>query len=273
VTNPPDPGNEEEPAEVDITIPHSARVWNYLLGGKDNFAVDRAAADQFIAMFPPILDIARADRAFLRRAVRYLTGTAGVRQFLDIGTGLPTMDNTHEVAQRVAPDSRIVYVDNDPMVLAHARALLTSSPQGACSYIDADLQEPASIVERASATLDFGKPVAIMLLGIVHFILDTGAALDIVGQLLDSVPSGSYLVITHATLDFDEGSTAQAEAQEDWNNESANPLVPRTRQEIARFFDGLEVLDPGIVSMSQWRPDNGGQPAPVPGYCVIGRKP
>jgi hypothetical protein len=265
--------DDELPPEIDTETPHSARVWNYLLGGKDNFAVDRAAADQFIAMFPPILDIARADRAFLGRAVRYLTTTAGVRQFLDIGTGLPTMENTHEVAQQAAPDSRIVYVDNDPMVLSHARALLTSSPQGACSYINADLNDPGEIIKRASATLDFKQPVAIMLLGILHFILDTDAALDIVCQLLDSVSSGSYLVVTHATLDFDEGSTAQAQAQEDWNQESANPLVPRTRTELARFFEGMDVLDPGIVSMSRWRPPDGTQPAVVPGYCVIARKP
>jgi hypothetical protein len=264
---------QEEPPEFDTSVPHSARVWNYLLGGKDNFAVDRAAADQFLAMFPPLRDIARADRAFLSRAVRYLAGPASVRQFLDIGSGLPTMDNTHEVAQRVTPDSRIVYVDNDPMVRAHARALLTSTREGACGYIDADLHEPDVILQRATATLDFGQPVAIMLLGILHFILDSGEALGVVRRLADAVPSGSYVVITHATLDFDEGSTAQAEAQDDWNSESANPLVPRTREEILRFFEGLEILEPGVVSMSRWRPEDVAEPAVVPGYCGVGHKP
>ncbi|NUR90717.1 MAG: SAM-dependent methyltransferase [Nonomuraea sp.] len=256
---------------LDTSIPHSARVWNYLLGGKDNYAVDRAAADAFMAMFPQIVDIARADRAFLGRAVRHLAGEAGIRQFLDIGTGLPTMDNTHEVAQRVAPESRIVYVDNDPLVLVHAQALLASSPEGSCDYVQADLREPGLILERAATTLDLTQPVAIMLLGIVHFVPDAGEARDILRRLLAAVPSGSYLVITHATLDFDEGSTAQAEAQEGWNEKSANPMVPRGYEEILGFFDGLELLEPGLVSMSRWRPAIEHQV--VAGYCGVGRKP
>ncbi|MGP4024284.1 SAM-dependent methyltransferase [Actinomadura sp. 3N407] len=264
-----------ENPQIDTSVPHSARVWNYLLGGKDNYEVDQQAAEQFRAMFPQITDIALADRAFLGRSVRYLAGEAGIRQFLDIGTGLPTMDNTHEVAQRAAPGSRIVYVDNDPLVLTHARALLRSSPEGACDYIHADLREPDGILEQAAATLDFGRPVAIMLLGIMHFVHDDGEARRLLGRLMDAVPSGSHLAITHATLDFDEGATAQAEAQEDWNEKSANPMVPRTREAIVRFFDGLELLEPGVVSMSRWRPEHTpwGLPDEVAGYAAVGRKP
>ncbi len=261
------------PRELDTSVPHSARVWNYLLGGMDNFPADREAADQFRAVYPAIVDVARADRAFLGRAVRHLVREAGVRQFLDIGTGLPTMDNTHEVAQRAVPESRIVYVDNDPLVLLHARALLTSDPKGACAYIDADLREPDQILEQAADTLDFGEPVAIMLLGILHFLPDLDDALRIVGRLLDAVPSGSHLVVTHATLDFDEGSTAQAEAQEDWNQKSTTAMTPRTAAGVTRFFDGLELLEPGVVSMSRWRPEGSAPPAEVAGYGGVGRKP
>ncbi|GAA1808380.1 SAM-dependent methyltransferase [Actinomadura chokoriensis] len=264
-----------ETPQIDTTVPHSARVWNYLLGGKDNYEVDRRAAEQFRAMFPQITDIALADRAFLGRAVRHLAGEAGIRQFLDIGTGLPTMDNTHEVAQRAAPDARIVYVDNDPLVLSHARGLLSGTPEGACDYIHADLRDPAGILAKAAATLDFDRPVAIMLLGIMHFVHDDEEARRLLATLLDAVPSGSHLVVTHATLDFDEGATAQAEAQEDWNEKSANPMVPRTRAAITRFFDGLDLLDPGVVSMSRWRPEHTpwDAPAEVPGYAAAARKP
>ncbi|MEU8309186.1 SAM-dependent methyltransferase [Actinomadura sp. NPDC048955] len=264
-----------EGPEIDTNVPHSARVWNHLLGGKDNYEVDQRAAEQFRAMFPQIVDIALADRAFLGRSVRHLAGEAGVRQFLDIGTGLPTMDNTHEVAQRAAPDARIVYVDNDPLVLTHARALLSSSPEGACDYLHADLREPGDILAKAAATLDFGRPVAIMLLGVMHFVHDDGEARRVLDVLLDAVPSGSHLVMTHATLDFDAGETAQAEAQQDWNEKSANPMVPRTRAAVTRFFDGLELLDPGVVSMSRWRPEHTpwGEPAEVAGYAAVARKP
>ncbi|WP_174555118.1 SAM-dependent methyltransferase [Actinomadura hibisca] len=263
------------PLRVDTTVPHSARVWNYLLGGKDNYDVDRDAAERFRAMFPGIVNIAKADRAFLGRAVRYLTGEAGIRQFLDIGTGLPTMDNTHEVAQREAPESRIVYVDNDPLVLVHARALLNSSAEGACDYIEADLRDPASILERAGATLDLDRPVAIMLLGILHFVHDMDEATGIIARLLEAVPPGSHLVITHSTLDFDQGRTAQAEAQDDWNAKSANPMVPRSRADVLRFFDGLELVEPGLVSMTRWRPGETpwGEPEEVAGYCGVARKP
>jgi O-methyltransferase involved in polyketide biosynthesis len=273
-----DPSASGEPApRLDTTVPHSARVWNYFLGGKDNFAVDRDAGDQYQAVFPDILDIARADRAFLGRAVRYLAGDVGIRQFLDIGTGLPTLNNTHEVAQRVAPESKIVYVDNDPLVLVHARALLTSSPQGACDYIDADLREPDKILERAAKTLDFTNPTAITLLGILHFISDTDEVQAIINRLVDAVPSGSYLALTHATLEL--GGQANAEAQASWNEKAAVPLTPRTRQQLAGLLSQLELQEPGIVTMNVWRPDDAvardadGSPSEVAGYCVVARKP
>ncbi len=261
--------------KLDTTIPHSARVWNYFLGGKDHFAVDREAGEQYRAIFPEIMDIAQADRGFLGRAVRCLAGEAGIRQFLDIGTGLPTLNNTHEVAQRVAPASRIVYVDNDPMVLVHARALLTSTPEGACDYIEADLHEPDKILEAAARTLDFTKPTAIMLLGILHFIPDTDEAYATVDRLVGAVPSGSYLAMTHATLEIGGDSQGNAEAQAEWNAKAATPITPRTKQQIARFYHDLELLEPGIVSMTQWRPDEAAKrlPAEVAGYCAVGRKP
>ncbi|MEV4254144.1 SAM-dependent methyltransferase [Spirillospora sp. NPDC049652] len=264
-------GSEVGIARIDSSVPHSARVWNYLLGGNDNYEVDREAAERFIGTFPGILAIARADRAFLGRAVRHLVGDLGIRQFLDIGTGLPTMDNTHEVAQRIAPESRIVYVDNDPLVLVHARALLASTPEGACDYIEADLRDPETILERARQTLDLDRPVAIMLLGVLHFVHDIGEAHAIVRTLLDAVPSGSHLVLTHSTLDFDRDPSAQAEAQHDWNAKSANPMRPRSRDEVASFFDGLELLDPGVVSMTRWRPTVDATDE-VAGYCAVGRK-
>jgi hypothetical protein len=186
-------------SRIDTTVPHSARIWNYWLGGKDNYAIDRETGDRVRAMLPSIVDQARADRAFLGRAVRYLAGKECIRQFLDVGTGLPTVDNTHEVAQRVRPDARIVYADNDPLVLTHARALLTSTPEGCCDYIDADLHEPDAIVEAASETLDFTQPIALMLLGIVHHITDTGEAYAVVRRLADALPPGSFLAINHAT--------------------------------------------------------------------------
>jgi hypothetical protein len=186
-------------AVIDTTVSHLARIWNYWLGGKDNYAADRKAGDRVAAMLPSIVAQARADRAFLGRAIRYLAGEEGVRQFLDIGTGLPTADNTHEVAQRVAAGSRIVYVDNDPLVLAHARALLTSTPEGACDYIDGDLRDPEAILTEAARTLDFAQPVALMLLGVVHHIPDTGEAEEIVRRLVAALAPGSYVAINHST--------------------------------------------------------------------------
>jgi hypothetical protein len=247
---PPGPG---APPKIDTTVSHSARIWNYWLGGKDHYPVDREVGDRILAFVPELVRSARADRHFLARAVRYLAAEQGIRQFLDIGTGLPTVDNTHEVAQRAAPQSRIVYVDNDPLVLAHARALLTSTAEGACDYIDADVRDPEAVLRQASRTLDFGQPVAIMMLGIVNFIIDTGQAQQVVHRLVDSVPPGSYLVISHPTTEVDAGP--MTEAVRFWNQQGSAPMTLRTREELLRFFDGMELAEPGVVTCSRWRPD------------------
>jgi O-methyltransferase involved in polyketide biosynthesis len=264
------------PPEIDTSVPHSARIWNYWLGGKDNYAVDRAAGDQFQQTFPEIAVIARATRAFMDRAVRYLASEAGVRQFLDIGTGLPTFNSTHEIAQRIAPESRIVYVDNDPVVLLHAHALLQGRPQGVTDYVDADLREPETIIRGAAKTLDFTRPVAIMLLGILGHVTDDGQAQSIVRSLLDAAPSGSYLVLSDGTnvVHGDQGEAAQ----EDYNESSAMPYCLRSPEQLARFFDGLDLVEPGLVSCPRWRPDPGsfgqaGEPAEVDAFCGVGRKP
>ncbi|HEV8651953.1 MAG TPA: SAM-dependent methyltransferase [Actinomycetes bacterium] len=263
----------QQPVEINTSVAHSARVWNYFLGGKDNFPADREAGDLALALMPSLVEAARADREFLVRAVRYLAGEAGIRQFLDIGTGLPTANNTHEVAQAVAPECRIVYVDNDPIVLAHARALLTSAPQGATDYIHADLREPDKILRAAARTLDFDQPIALMLLGIVNFIIDDDEAHAIVNRLLDTLPPGSYLAMTHPTKEVH--GEAVEEAMRRWNESGAAPITARSRHELAAFFDRLELLEPGVVSSSQWRPDpaNSGVIAEVAEYCAVGRKP
>jgi hypothetical protein len=266
----PTPGQGPEPPEIDTSVPHSARIWNYWLGGKDNYPADRAAGDQYVEVFPGIVDIARASRQFLTRAVRYLAGEAQVRQFLDVGTGLPTVDNTHQVAQRVAPQSRIVYVDNDPLVLAHARALLTSTPQGVTDYVDADLHEPDKIVEAAAETLDFTQPVALMLMGILGHVTDDGEARSIVRRLLDALPSGSYLTL------YDGTRTSQAfeEAQEGYDETGAVPYRLRSPEQIAGFFEGLELIEPGVVTPPRWRPDpTVSGPAEVDAFGGVGRKP
>jgi hypothetical protein len=260
--------------KLDTTVSHSARIWNYWLGGKDNYAVDRAAGDKVAAMLPSIVAQARADRAFLGRAVRYLAGEAGVRQFLDIGTGLPTADNTHEVAQRVAPESRIVYADNDPLVLAHARALLTSTPEGVCDYVDGDLRDPGKILAEAARTLDFAQPAGLMLLGVLHHISDTGEAYSIVRRLVAALAPGSFVAINHSTSAVH--GAAMEEAVRHWNQVGTPPMTLRSPEQIAGFFDGLDLLAPGVVSCSRWRPDlssAGGQPAEVDEFCGVARKP
>src|SRR6266498_245540 len=237
-------GQRQAP-EFDSSVPQTARIWNYWLGGKDYFPVDRAVGDQILEAFPAIVENARASRAFLVRAVRYLAGEAGIRQFLDIGTGLPTANNTHQVAQAVAPECRIVYVDNDPLVLAHARALLTSSPEGATDYIDADVRETDKILQEAARTLDFTQPVALMMLGILGNVADYDEARSIVNRLVDAVPSGSYLVVNDGTTSKarDEASQVGADA--------GVTYVVRTQEQIAGFFEGLELLEPGVVSTPQ----------------------
>jgi S-adenosyl methyltransferase len=259
---------------LDTSVSHSARIWNYWLGGKDNYEADRIAGDRVAEMLPIIVTQARADRAFLGRAIRYLAGEAGLRQFLDIGTGLPTADNTHEVAQRVAPSSRIVYADNDPLVLTHARALLTSSPQGACDYIDGDLREPEHILSEAARTLDFSQPVGLMLLGVLHHIPDTDQAYSIVRRLLAALAPGSYLTINHSTSAI--SGAAMEEAVAHWNRVGTPSMTLRTPAQIAHFFDGLDLLEPGIVSCSRWRPEagpDGELPEEVDEFCGVARKP
>ena len=262
-----------EPPEIDASVPNSARIWNYWLGGKDNYPVDREAGDEYRAIYPEIVQVARASRQFLARAVLYLAGEAQVQQFLDIGTGLPTFSNTHDVAQRVAPDTRVVYVDNDPVVLAHARALLTS-PQRATAYIDADLRDPHAILAAAARTLDLTQPVGLMLLGILGHVDDDEEARSIVRRLVAALPSGSYLTICDGTNDISE---AGVEAQRRYNESGAVPYRLRSAQQIADFFDGLEVVEPGVVSCPRWRPDpadvGGGLPAEMDQVAGVGRKP
>jgi S-adenosyl methyltransferase len=264
-------GQEQPTSKIDTSVPHSARIWNYWLGGKDNFAVDRVVGDQIKEINPAIVDIARADRAFLGRAVRYVVGEMGIRQLLDIGTGLPTADNTHEVAQRIAPESRIVYVDNDPLVLVHARALLTSNSQGACDYIEADVHDPDTILREATRTLDFDRPIALMLLAVVQFIMDDQYAAAVVKKLVDAVPSGSYLVISHAT---NEVNTEVMDAHlAHWNAHGTPKFCYRRTAELTRYYEGLELLEPGVVQLPFWRPDPGEIPVPMDGLCAVGRKP
>ncbi|WP_026245845.1 MULTISPECIES: SAM-dependent methyltransferase [unclassified Streptomyces] len=260
---------------IDTTRPHTARIWNYWLGGKDNYPVDEAAGQQIRELHPGISDYAQADRAFLGRAVRHLTADVGIRQFLDIGTGLPTANNTHEVAQRVAPKTRIVYVDNDPLVLRHAQALLTSSAEGSTDYIDADLRDVDHILELAAKTLDFTQPVALMLLGVVIFIGDDEDPYGLVRRLLDALPSGSHLVLSHTITRPDMADVDEAVAF--WNANGTPRLNQRTPEQVTRFFDGLELLDPGVVSCSRWRPEDtgdptGGDPAEVAMFGGVGRK-
>ena len=264
--------DEQATAKLDTGIPHSARLWNYWLGGKDNFAVDRQVADQILAMVPEMVASARADRAYLGRVVRYLAGEVGIRQFLDVGTGIPTAGNTHEVAQRVAPTSRIVYVDNDPMVLAHARALLTSHPEGKTDYLDADLRQPEKVVEGARRTLDFNQPIAVTMLGILNFIPDDGEAATLVQRLVDAVPSGSYVAISHPTTEIN--GEVMVEALRLWNEGPAAKMVLRSAEQVKRLFGDLEMVEPGVVTCSHWHPDKGNEDAEaVPHYGGVGRKP
>ena len=260
-----------EPPSFDTSVAHPARVYNYLLGGKENYEADREAAEGLIAISPNVVASVRANRAFLRRAVHYLTAEAGIRQFLDIGTGLPAAENTHQVAQGIAPESRVVYVDNDPIVLAHARALLTSVPEGATAYIEADLRNPDEIVHAAAGTLDFSKPIAVMLLCIMQYVPDSARPHQIVGRLMDAVPAGSYLTMSDTTRDIETEEMIAGAAQ---YNERLGPNVftPRTGAQYAAFFDGLEFVEPGLVPLPQWRaPADPSQVIPM--YAAMARKP
>lgn len=268
--NPARDDSQQQLSKLDTSVPQTARIWNYWLGGKDNFAVDREVGDRVQEVFPQAVEAARTSRAFLARAVRYLAGEAGIRQFLDVGTGLPTAENTHEIAQSVAPECRIVYVDNDPLVLVHARALLTSHPDGVTDYVDADMRDTAKVLREASRTLDFTKPIALMMMGILGHIADDEEARSIISDLMSPMTSGSYLAVYDGT----DLSPDVVEATEVWNRSANPPYHLRSPERLARFFDGLELVEPGLVSVTQWRPDP--DKADVPPnvqYCAVGRKP
>jgi hypothetical protein len=269
------------PGEVDLQTdrPHPARVYDYLLGGKDNFAADRAAAEAGLQANPNSRIPPRENRAFLRRAVRFLAREAGVGQFLDIGTGIPTSPNVHEIAQDIEPRARIVYVDNDPIVLAHARALLTVGPAGKAAYIDADLRDVEGILGSADLrdTLDLNRPVALLLIAIMHFIPDEDDPWGLARRLLDALPSGSFLALSHLTGDFDPAAWEGVAAV---YRRSGVIMRVRSRPEIERFFAGLDLIEPGVVSLPRWRPDPSdiGRPdmpddAAVSVYGGIARKP
>ncbi|MET8160604.1 SAM-dependent methyltransferase [Sphaerisporangium sp. NPDC005289] len=263
---------EQRLGPIDTTTPHSARVWNYWLGGKDNYPIDRQVGDQVRQVYPGIVEVARHSRAFLGRAVRHLAGEAGITQFLDIGTGLPTVDNTHEVAQRVNPASRVVYVDNDPLVLVHARALLAGTPEGVCDYVNADVRDPDRILAEAARTLDFTRPIGLMMLGILGNVWDDAEATAVRDRLVAALPPGSHLVLEDGTDAVDPEAAAQAEKT---RAEAGDPYKLRTPRQIAAFFEGLRLLEPGVVSVSRWRPEPSawGLPEEVTAFCGVAVKP
>ena len=269
--------DDDLPVKIDTTVAHQARIYNYLLGGKDNFAVDREAADRAIEAFPGLAVWARNNRAFLGRAVRYLVAEAGVHQFLDIGTGLPTANNTHEVAQRIAPTARVCYVDNDPIVLTHARALLTSHPAGVTDYVHANFQNPDRILSEAARTLDFSQPIAVMLLAILHVIPESEDPSQdpyhVVRRIMDAVPSGSYLVISHPASDVNPEQAAEI-ARRFNQRMGVVRSSGRSRDEVTRFLTGLDLVPPGVVITPEWRPDPAARPPDrEPAYAAVARKP
>ncbi|MGH4018723.1 MAG: SAM-dependent methyltransferase [Pseudonocardiaceae bacterium] len=267
----PDPHSELD-SKIKFDVPHSARIWNYWMGGKDNYEVDRAAGDAVVAVYPDIVTMATQSRQFLIRAVRFLAGEVGIHQFLDIGTGLPTMQNTHEIAQQVAPESRIVYVDNDPLVLAHARALLGSTtPEGVTSYVDADFHDPDLIIADARNVLNFHQPVAVMFMGVLGHVADFGEMRSIVARVMAAVPSGSYLALWDGT-DTDE---AALEATAKYAETGAVTYIWRSPEQIGQCFEGLELVDPGLVPITLWRPDTAevGEVEPIDAYGAVARKP
>ena len=264
--------SKASPPAFDTSVAHQARMYDHLLGGKDNYAADRAAVEAQLKIFPDLAFSARANRAFLGRAVRYLAADAGVRQFLDIGTGIPTAGNTHQVAQEIAPESRVVYVDYDPVVLAHARALLTSNEAGATEYIDADLRDTPAILTQAAELLDFSKPVAVTLIAILHAIPDSDDPHAIVASLMDAVPSGSYLALSHLGPEFFDPDTLR-EAQDVSGRRIQQQMTWRDREQVARFFTGTDLVEPGLVRVEEWRPEPGpGGPDSSPLWCAVGRK-
>ena len=269
----PDHPRDELATKISRGVPHSARIWNYWMGGKDNYEVDRAAGDAGIKVYPDIVTMAVQSRQFLIRAVRYLASEAGIRQFLDIGTGLPTMQNTHEVAQQVAPESKIVYVDNDPLVLVHARALLrNTTPEGVTAYLDADFNDPDMIIADARNVLNFNQPIGVMFMGVLGHVAEFDDARSIVGRVMGAVPSGSYLVL----WDGNDTNQAYVDLCEAYTKTGGVPYIPRSNEQISQFFDGLEMVDPGLVSISQWRAPTTeiGTDEPLDSaYGAVARKP
>jgi hypothetical protein len=267
------PGSRTElAARIRSDVPHSARIWNYWMGGKDSYEVDRAAGDALAEVYPGIIPLAKQGRQFLIRVVRFLAGEAGMRQFLDIGTGLPTVQNTHEIAQQVAPESRVVYVDNDPLVLAHARALLhNTTPEGVTTYVDADFYDPELVISDARNVLNFHQPVAVMFLGVLGHVADVDERRSIVARVMAALPSGSYLALWDGT----DTSEAARKAVAMYAETGAVPYLMRSPQQIARCFAGLEMVDPGLVPITQWRPNTTrvGKAEPIDGYGAVARKP
>ena len=272
------PETDISPPDIDITRPHPARIYDYMLGGKDNFAVDRDVADQVLTAWPAMRISARENRKFIGRAIRYLAGEAGIDQFLDVGSGLPTVANVHEVAQAVNPAARVVYADNDPLVLAHARALLTSSPEGRCAYIHADLREPEKILSDpvTQETLDFTRPVALILAAVVHFLLPEDDPARIIGTLVDALLPGSYVVASHGSTEY--GSQEEADVVLGIMQAGGVRIAPRSSHDFGHLvFDGLELVPPGVVLLPQWRPVRGSGPQPgareVGSNAGVARKP
>jgi len=258
------------PATFDTSVANQARMYDYLLGGKDNYAADREAVDAILTIYPEMAFTARANRAFLGRAVCFLAGDAGIRQFLDIGTGIPTANNTHQVAQAIAPESRVVYVDYDPIVLAHARALLTSDAAGATDYIDADLRDTSAILRQAAGLLNFTKPVAVTLLAVLHAIPDDDDPHAIVATLMDAVPSGSYLAISHGGSDLIPRATQNG--IRGVSERMQQRIAYRDRDAVARFFAGLDLAAPGLVRVEEWRPEPDSPAGRSSAWCAVGRK-
>ncbi|WP_250284428.1 MULTISPECIES: SAM-dependent methyltransferase [unclassified Frankia] len=262
---------EQPPASLNPDVPHIARIYDYWLGGRNNYAADRKVAEEVLEAVPITSVSVLANRAFLGRAVHHLAAEAGIRQFLDIGTGLPSANNTHEIAQRAAPAARVVYVDNDPIVLVHAKALLTSSPQGATTYLEADLRDPGTILTKAAAILDFTKPVALMLIAILHCVRDEDDPYGIVATLVDAIPAGSYLVFSHPASDIISDGMRKASTR--MNTSMAEKVTFRAHEQVLRFFDGLELLAPGVVPTTRWRPEPGADTTPMPVWAGLARKP
>ncbi|AJE86298.1 MULTISPECIES: SAM-dependent methyltransferase [Streptomyces] len=268
-------GHDATPSSrIDTSKPHPARMYDWWLGGKDNYPVDEEMGRQLLAIEPRIPIMARANRAFMHRATRWLAGQ-GVKQFLDIGTGIPTAPNLHQVAQQIAPDARIVYCDNDPIVLAHAEALLVSTPEGSTEYLQADVRDPETIIERAREALDFTRPIALSLIALLHFVPDEDGAYELVDRFMDALPSGSYLMLSHGTGQF---TRENADEADDLYKKSGITLALRDRHEVERFFHKLELVEPGVAVLDTWHPELGepveGQEdfQPMPGFGAVARK-